>query len=178
MVMQIISHTPTWVFVLFAVLLALGLSQLLTRTTSLKRITILPIAMLGLAVSGVVSAFGHGSDGASALGIWAVCALAAGALLFFRPLPEGTRYAPDQRQFTLPGSAVPLALIMGIFCTKYAVGVALGMHPELAQSSNFALGVSALYGVFSGVFAARAAKLWRLALSHEPIGLLAQRDPW
>lgn len=178
MVMQIISHTPTWVFVLLAVLLALGLSQLLTRTASLKRITILPIAMLGLAISGVVSAFGHGSDGASALGIWAVCAMAAGALLFFRPLPEGTRYAPDQRQFTLPGSAVPLALIMGIFCTKYAVGVALGMHPELAQSSNFALGVSALYGVFSGVFAARAAKLWQLALSHEPIGLLAQRDPW
>lgn len=167
MAMQIISHTPTWVFVLFAVLLALGLSQLLTRTASLKRITILPVVMLGLALSGVVSAFGHGSHGASALAIWVACALAAGALLFFRPLPEGTRYAPDQRKFTLPGSPVPLMLIMGIFCTKYAVGVALGMHPELAQNSNFALGISALYGVFSGVLAARAARLWRLAMQKE-----------
>jgi hypothetical protein len=37
------------------------------------------------------------------------------------------------------------------------------MQPAHANDVLFALAVSALYGAFSGVFAARAARLWRLA---------------
>ena len=66
-----------------------------------------------------------------------------------------------------PGSAVPLALMMGIFFTKYAVGVLLAMHPELRHQMGFALGISALYGGFSGIFAARALRLWTLALRSD-----------
>lgn len=178
MVMQIISHTPTWVFILFAVLLALGLSQLQTRTASLKRITLMPVAMLGLALSGVVSAFGKASGGAAVLS-WAIAAVMAGLWLFSCAVPQGTRYDAASKLFTLPGSAVPLWLMLGIFCTKYAVGVSLGFHPELAQNTVFALGVSGLYGVFSGIFAARAARLWRLAGQHlHWVAGVAQRDPW
>jgi hypothetical protein len=57
--------------------------------------------------------------------------------------------------------------MMGIFFTKYAVGVALGMHLAQANDVSFAIPVSALYGAFSGVFAARAARLWRLAMAQE-----------
>lgn len=178
MFMQIISHTPTWVFFLFAALLALGLSQLKTRTASLKRITLMPVAMLGLALSGVVSAFGATSGGSAVL-IWAVCAVVTGLWLFSHAVPKGTQYDPATKLFTLAGSAVPLLLILGIFCTKYAVGASLGLHPELAQNTSFALSISGLYGVFSGIFAARAARLWRLAEQHRHwVAGVAQRDPW
>ena len=73
----------------------------------------------------------------------------------------------------MPGSAVPLALMMGIFFTKYAVGVTLGMHLAQANDVSFALAVSALYGAFSGVFAGRAARLWRLALAQDRLQLAA-----
>jgi hypothetical protein len=52
---------------------------------------------------------------------------------------------------------------MGIFFTKYTVGVTLVHAPQLAHQMSFALPVSALYGIFSGVFVGQAASLWRLA---------------
>ena len=61
---------------------------------------------------------------------------------------------------------MPLALFMGIFITKYAVGVSIGIQASLAHDGTFALTVSTLYGAFSGIFLARAARLWRLALQQ------------
>lgn len=166
MLMQIITRTPPWVLALFLGLLAMGLAQMRERTASLTRITILPVVMFILAASGVVSAFGDSGAGMLALLVFATGALLAGLWIASRKSSDGSRYDAGLRQFTLPGSAWPLALIMGIFLTKYAVGASLGMHPELARHTAFALGVSSLYGVFSGVFAARAVRLWRLALAR------------
>jgi hypothetical protein len=61
---------------------------------------------------------------------------------------------------------VPLTLFMGIFITKYAVGISIGMQASLARDVNFALAVSTLYGAFSGIFLARAARLWHMALQQ------------
>ncbi|MCJ0762456.1 DUF6622 family protein [Variovorax terrae] len=158
--MQILTHTPAWVFGLFAVLLWYGLSQRLARTASLKRTTLLPLAMLGFSGYGVLSAFGASLPDVLS---W----LATGALAAFVvsriPLHDQTRYDADSRRFHLPGSYVPLALMMGIFLTKYAVNVALATHPALGQDTAFALLVCTLYGAFSGIFTGRALRLWKLA---------------
>ena len=55
-----------------------------------------------------------------------------------------------------------MALILGIFLTKYAVGVSVAMHPELKLQANFSVAVAMLYGAFSGIFAGRALRLIRL----------------
>jgi hypothetical protein len=164
MLLQIVSNTPKWVFVLFAALLWLGLNQLLTRKIGLARVTLLAVGMAGFSLFGTVSAF---AGVPSALLAWLTAAAAVFALVVNRPLPAGTQYEAASRRFTLPGSAVPLALMMGIFFTKYAVGVTLALQPALAREAAFALGLSALYGAFSGVFAARAARLWRLVLAQD-----------
>jgi hypothetical protein len=164
MLLQILANTPKWVFALFAALLCLGLSQLLTRRVGLSRITGLAIGMSAFSLYGTVSAF---AGVPMALLAWLAGAAAVFALLAGRAAPLGTRFDAATRRFTVPGSAVPLALMMGIFFTKYAVGVALGMHLAQANDVSFALPVSTLYGAFSGVFAARAARLWRLAMAQE-----------
>ena len=161
MLVQIITHTPTWVFGLFALLLWLGGRQLRAGQVSLVRMAIMPVAMAGLSVYGVWSAFGGSPLAALA---WALALLAVCALALLRAPASRARYHPDSRSFSMPGSALPLARMMGIFFTKYAVGVALVMHPGLAQDAAVALPVSALYGAFSGGFAARALRLWRLVL--------------
>ena len=56
--------------------------------------------------------------------------------------------------------------MMGIFFTKYAVGVSLSVAPALALSASFALPVGAAYGAMSGIFLGRALRLWRLAAPH------------
>ena len=164
MLLQILTHTPKWVFALFALLLALGIQQLFARRVSLARATIMPVAMTALSVAGVISAFGAAS---AALVVWALATVAVAALSLRRPLPASTRFDASTRSFQVAGSALPMALLMGIFSTKYAVGISLALHPELALSAAFALVIGALYGAFSGIFAARLLALWRLALGAD-----------
>lgn len=163
MLLHILSSTPIWVFVLFVVLLAFGLRQTRAFRAGLTRIAILPVAMKTLAVLGVVSAFGGASV---ALVAWIAAAAVAAAIVLRRPLPDSTRFDASTRVFEITGSIVPLALMMGIFFTKYVVAVRLAMHPELAHQTDFALAVGTLYGAFSGVFVGRGIRLWMLALRH------------
>ena len=164
MPLQILQHTPTWVFGLFAMLIALGGRQMLPTQASLRRLTIVPLAMAGLSASGMISAFG---DRPVALAAWAAAAAALLFVVLQRPLPAGVRFDRDSMRFALPGTIVPLALMMGIFFTKYTVGVELALHPQLAQQSGFALTVSTIYGAFAGVFLGRSLRLWKLAMRSQ-----------
>ncbi len=163
---QVFLHTPAWVFVLLAALIALGVQQCFARTVSPVRVAVLPVAMVLLAALGVRSAF---AAQPWALLAWAGVAAAVLAVMLRRPAPAGMRWDAAARRFALPGSAVPLLLILAIFITKYAVAVALAVQPGAAASLAVAVGVSALYGVFSGVFAGRALRLLRLARAEDGV---------
>ncbi|MBP7567767.1 MAG: hypothetical protein KA795_17335 [Burkholderiaceae bacterium] len=167
MPLQIIQHTPLWVFAVFAVLLWLGVNALSTRTASLPRVLGPGLALAGLSVYGAIAGFGAS---ALALTAWALAALAVFVWAVRRPLPRGTRYDSWQRVFTLPGSWQPLALMMGIFGTKYAVGVALALQPALAMQWGFSVPVAALYGVFTGLFVSKSLRLWQLSLRGDRLG--------
>lgn len=164
MISLIFTHTPTWVWVLLIALIYLGLIQTKRRTVSLTRSAILPIAMIGLSIFGTVSVFG---STATILCAW----LGAAALMFvilmrFTNL-SAVQYDIEKRQFTLPGSWVPMILILGIFITKYIVGMMTGMNPAYAKNLHFAITISLLYGAFSGIFLARAVSLWSMALTYQ-----------
>ncbi|MDO9359878.1 MAG: hypothetical protein Q7T70_12895 [Polaromonas sp.] len=160
----VLSKTPLWVGGLFAALLALGLSQTRDRQVSQLRMAIMPLAMNGLSLWGTASAFGKSPLFGYVMLAWAVGALLTGSLVAMTSPPAGTRHDAASRSFSIPGSWLPMALILGIFLTKYIVGVDLTMQPGLAQDSQYTLVVGSLYGVFSGTFAGRAIRLWRLAL--------------
>lgn len=57
MFIDIISHTPTWVFILFFTLFFLGYRQSKTRIVNLRALLILPITMTVFSIMGVKSAF-------------------------------------------------------------------------------------------------------------------------
>lgn len=156
---QIMLNTPVWVWILLAALLALGYSQTRSRSIGLRRLVIIPVAMIVLSLYGTVSAFGPSPV---VLGAWlAACAVVV-SLVVLRPAPMGTAYDGLRGSYTIPGSWLPLFVILGIFCTKYAVGVTLAMHSSMAQHTLFATLAGSLYGLFSGFFAGRAFRLWRL----------------
>jgi hypothetical protein len=160
-----LRNTPTWVWGLLAGLVTLGLSQMRDRTASLLRTSLVPVGMTAFSAWGTWSAFGHSSIGPQVLAVWIGVAVAVTAAV--APGRAAATYDPARREYRMPGSAVPLLLIVGIFLTKWLVGVQLAMLPQLAADTGFALPVAALYGVFSGMFAGRAARLWRLALRPE-----------
>lgn len=157
----IVRGTPTWVWGLLAGLLALGATQLRDRTASLVRVALMPIAMTLFSASGTWSTFGRTANGIEVLGASLLVAAAVAGLLALGHAPG--RYDPARREFHLPGSVVPLLLIAAIFLVKWGVGVEMAMQPRLAADAAFAFSIAAVYGVFSGLFAGRAARLWKLA---------------
>ena len=160
MIAQILINTPLWVWGLLAALLALGFSQARSRTAGLGRIILLPLGLSAFSLYGTVSAFGASPP---VIGSWLLATTLLLLIVTQIPLPAGTHYDSARRRFQLPGSWVPMALIMGIFLTKYIVGVSLVMHPELKAHANFILAIGTLYGVTSGIFAGRAVRLIRLS---------------
>jgi hypothetical protein len=159
---SIFKRTPTWVWGLFATLLALGLSQVRSRKVRLPRMILIPLVMTSLSFWSTVSAFGSSTLFSQVVLCWITGATLMLSLVASRPPQTGTRYDVATHHLHLPGSWVPLALIMGIFLTKFVVGIDLAMQPALARDFTYALTVSGLHGIFSGVFAGRALRQWRL----------------
>lgn len=169
MLTTIVQRTPLWVWGLLAALLALGASQMRQRTVGLRRVFTLPLGMAAFSIFSLAAAFGSTPAPGLAAAWLLACTSPVGLGLWLRPQPPvATRYHAATRHFDLPGSAVPLLLIVALFFIRYAVNVELALQPALAREASFALQVAALYGAFSGLFALRAARLWRLARSTHP----------
>lgn len=58
MFVEIVRHTPIWVFFLFAALLGIGALQLRDRQVSMGRMLALPVAAAVMGFMGVITAFG------------------------------------------------------------------------------------------------------------------------
>jgi len=154
MLRQIILNTPPWVWALLAFLIYRGLLASTDRSIALRQTLIMPLVMLVLSVQSTVAAFGLSAATAP---LWLLCfaiGSAAAWLLFDR---NSVAAQPQRGSVVLYGSWQPMLLMMGIFLTKYAVGVLLALQPAYAQQMPFVAGVCALYGSFSGIFIGRMA---------------------
>ena len=159
MLYQILLHTPSWVWLLLAVLLWRGYAMTRPQRVTQSRLALLPLLFAALSLGGVISSFG---PQAGALLCWAGGLALSSYETQRRGAPKGTVYLAQERSYELPGSWVPLLLIALIFTVKYSVGVQLALHGQLRQTELFVLAVSAIYGSLSGVFLGRALRLWHL----------------
>jgi hypothetical protein len=153
--LQILSYTPTWVFVLFAGLLGFGLIQSRNRSVKKQVAYVLPAAMVALSLSGVQSSFGLKLLPVAA---WAAGLLVTAVVLYKIISSRGMSFDSDKNTFFIPGSWAPLAVIMAIFFTKYALAVVQGRMGTVVGPGAAAV-LSLAYGCFSGYFCARAASL-------------------
>ena len=160
MLVEILRRTPSWVFVLFFVLLAVGYFQSKDRTVGRGRVSLLPVAMTALSLFGVLSAFGTAPVG---LVSWVGGVGVAGRIGVALAVPRGVSFSAESRSSFVPGSWLPLALMMAIFFTKYAVGVVLARQLPIAGELAFIGAVSFCFGSLSGLLLARAVVIWRAA---------------
>jgi len=166
-IVEIVRHTPAYVWAILAALVALGAIQLRDHRIPRLRLALAPIALGAYSLWGATAAFGvH----AGVIGAW----LAGTALAFAanrrlqwprRPRADGTG------GFAIEGSAWPLLLMLLIFCLRYAAAVTLVFHPGWAADPAFGGGLALVYGALSGLFAARA---WRILGSVAPRGGLVR----
>ncbi len=160
MIAQVLEHTPAWVWLLLFALLYLGFAQMRTRRVSRARLYALPIAMLAWSLASLFATFG---DSAPAAGAWLAGVLGAYALNGYLRTPKAVSYSAQERRYTIPGSPLPLALMLSIFVLRYAVSAAISLDPALRAASAFAFVAGLGYGFFSGLFFARALHAARAA---------------
>lgn len=161
MLTQILLRTPAWVYVLFVALVSLGFLQTRTRTVGGARLAVLPVALGAFSVYGVYATFGPQPAGLAGWGTGMVLAFMLNGVL---KQPRGVRYDPADRVFLMPGSWMPLALMMTMFFTRYAVTVAIATDPALAAAPAFVATACLFYGLLSGTFFARALQCRSVAL--------------
>jgi hypothetical protein len=156
-VIQILRGTPIWVYLLFFGLIALGYLQSKPRNLAPAMVAILPVALSVFSLTRVLAAFGP-----APLGLFAWTAGTAAALLLnrARKQPAGARWSAATGTFHVPGSWVPLALMMAVFFARYALAVSLVIAPELVHSAGFTAAASFGFGLLSGMFIGRALWVW------------------
>lgn len=162
MIGQVLSHTPTWVFALFLVLLVFGLMQTRTRTVRRLPALLLPAGMIALSIAGIQSSFGLVLVPVTSWAIALAIASLVGHALF---RDQRVSYDASAKTYFVPGSWVPLVVIMAIFFAKYVYAVMNALNAAAISTTPFVVGLSAVYGVLSGYFAARALNL--ISLTRE-----------
>ena len=155
--LEILRYTPHWVFGLLAGLSVFGWMQTRTRRVALPLALFLPAAMVILSLTGVIRYSG-----------WQVPALAAwlfgvgvAATLCRRLMDPGTaRYESESRRLIVEGSWVPMLIILAIFLTRYALGVASAIQLPVIKTWYFSPAASLVLGASSGFFLARGLLFW------------------
>jgi len=151
--LAILGHIPLWVWAILALLLALGFKQSRDQFLPRARLALLPMIWLAYGAWGVHSAFGASTLTMTA---WAFGLLFS--LKLFREIgaPAGSRFDSERQQFFVPGSWLPMAVMLTLFCAKFALGMSLALQPALAANSAVAMGFSALFGALAGCLLGRA----------------------
>lgn len=152
------SHIPVWAFFILFGLLALGYRLSRTRVVRPGTVALIAFAMLVFSLYGVTSAFGVDT---LPLAAWAG-GIAAAIVLGGRPL--GSRgLSHEGERVRVAGSWWPMLLLMSIFAVKFALGFARGVGSPVVEAAWCVGAASAIFGLISGSFAARALAVHRFA---------------
>ena len=157
-------RTPVWVWGVLLMLLTIGLHQTRNRTVSRAAVSLLPALMLVLSFFSLLSTFGFSALAmacwlAGVGGVGGVGGIAGpGGKLLISP---ETRLVTAKNMYYVPGSWLPLAAMMALFACKYTASVLLARQIPIAATAGFMAITSLLYGLFSGIFLARAIAIHR-----------------
>jgi len=154
--LQILSHTPIWVFALFVVLLAFGFMQTRSRNVGKFLAYLLPAGMVALSLAGIQSSFGLKPI---PIAFWAVGLVLVTFIGYKFFADTRVTFDAGKNAFFIPGSWIPLLVIMAISFTKYIFAVMRALNVDAVNSPAFAMALSLAYGCFSGYFSSRAANL-------------------
>lgn len=149
---QILMYTPRWVFGLLAGLIVLGLIQVRTRKVPVQAVFIMPIAMLMMSLIGTLMDLGFAWV---TIVFWLLGAASVSYPMVKLSSHKSIIYDQATRKLSLQGSWIPLIVIMAIFCTRYALGMSIGMNLDIVRKFYFAPLVSFTLGALSGYFIAQ-----------------------
>jgi hypothetical protein len=160
-ILDILTHTPVWVWALFAFILYMGYQRTKDRIVSLWRILLLPGIMALVSVSGWINA-GVASLPAIAVGL--VVGGTAGWLLE----RQGATRRLENNKLWLRGewwSLVQIVLIIGF---RYTMAIMPFLNPSFAADPTWHLASMFISSLLSALFVGRVAARLRVFFTSAP----------
>jgi tetrahydromethanopterin S-methyltransferase subunit C len=131
---NLIIHTPIWVYLIFFLLIYLGIKATKTSVMPFRRVFIAPIVFSYISITGISRHFEMNSMSI----ITAIVALIIGYLLGHLTTRKIiVKIDKKNKRIQLPGNYWTLIITMIIFSTKYFFAYKFIRHPELKQASYF-----------------------------------------
>lgn len=163
--LEILQKTPLWVYLLFIALLTFGIKQTNDRTATRAALLLLPAGMMAYSLFDMITNIGfYGYR----LMLWSAGTLIAWPFAIVLLTQKGMEYNLATRKIFVPGSWLPLTIIMGVFSVKYAQGAITALSPEVTNSYLFVWTFSFLNGVFFGIFSVRIYTYMRIGAPDTP----------
>jgi hypothetical protein len=149
MALGIVRHTPLWVFVILAVIVATGVQALRPRVVPIWRLLIVPGVFIVWGVIGIAQR----AHIAPALPLEWACAVAIGVAIGWATTRlAGMTYDPARHVVGLPGSPVPLVRSASIFIARYGLAVASAFAATSGEYVTIVTVDVAVSGLATGYF--------------------------
>ncbi|MCB1114668.1 MAG: hypothetical protein KDK62_07925 [Chlamydiia bacterium] len=149
---EMLRGTPWWVFLIFGILVKIGLDATKSHRAPIGKLVIMPG---GFFILSLVQLLKSPHFSAELLASF-ILALLVGAYGGFRLVQnKDIRFDAKKGLVYLPASWVTLTLVLTIFSAKYYFGYQLAAHPELEKDTHFAMQSLGTSGVCSGLFIGR-----------------------
>ena len=148
-IVQILAHTPWWVFAIFALLIYRAVRATRPNVTSLWRMAVIPGILTLWSLAGLAE---RTAPDTRALLAWIV-SLAVGAAIGWLML-RGVAVRADHARGLVwrPGDWSYPPLVLAIFVVKYAFGYMSAVEPSRLLDPGFRLAEIMTSGVITGVF--------------------------
>jgi hypothetical protein len=159
---QILAHTPWWVFALFAYLVWRGIRALKPADVAPYQLALIPALLTGWGLYDLTQRYGLD---AAALAPWLVAlavGVALGAAILRRAPLKGDRARGIVHR---PADFTVLPLILIAFGIKYTFAVMAALSPEHLQEAGFRLADVGISGFFAGVFTGKFAHYMKAYLA-------------
>lgn len=140
-IVQILSHTPVWVWIILLILIKRGISLQKDSPVSLAKSFIMPTIFILWGLDTIATKFHFPLY---ILTTYLLClVLGACASLY---LYRNKRFYIQNNVLMQSGSKLPLCIMMSNFCIKYCLNVLLSTHSSLYSLLSFNI----IYGIISG----------------------------
>jgi hypothetical protein len=160
---MIMSHVPVYVYVLFVVLLWMGLARCFPRTIRVERLMVMPVLMAVLGIRSFLGLFPTVGLPALAAGLAGlVFGATIGSWHVRRWKIEINR---QTRSIALPGDVAMLGLIMATFVFEFLLHYGIEAHAAWSASSATPSIAAAIWGLLIGMSLGRNMLLGRRYLA-------------
>ncbi|MEV3836020.1 DUF6622 family protein [Aeromonas allosaccharophila] len=157
-ILNVVTETPLWVWILFSFLITIGINALRDREMNIRGLFIMPLFFLLWGGISVIDEL--------AFSFWGLVAMSVGLLLGYGAvwsLSRGGRQLKSKEGSHLiiwPGTPWIIIFVIITFITKYTLNAFLNIEPELKLSLWFNIVFGVLSGLINGVLWGRTLNLY------------------